>query len=205
MATTKTPAVGDPVLFEGLKHKITAIAGDRVQFASELQHTGTVQKPDGSLATKTQPHLTTVGLLADLKWDAGLGAWYMWGRVLSKGRHINCPHCTVDIGGKKQHLGCVRCDDRKVVAALRDEGVLPARKTRQPNAVPAGGEHLNLYKTLFHSGSVNWQQELGNVKRGEGLTTAAKSHAEKYKAEFVKPLADGYASPGANDSTAGEG
>jgi len=188
MATaTKKPAVGDPVFFEGFPHAITGVTADKVEFASLLTHTGPKTNADGSQTTVTVPRFRTLMNLADLQWDDDLGAWYVFGRVLCKGR------------------GGVGEDQRKIVADLRDRGLIPARSTRPRGMVPAGGEHLNLHKALFASKKgVNWRQEIDNIRRGEGLTMKAKECAAHYHELFKAPLADGYAYPGANDSPAGE-
>lgn len=170
----KTPAIGDPVFFEGLSHSIMDVTGTRVRFVSNLVH----ETPDGS-----KPRFETFAQLADLKWSDELGAWYLWGRLLGKGR------------------GGAGADDRAVVAELRDRGILPARSTRRNGQVPAGGEHANLCCTLFRSG-VDWRQEVAALRRGDGLSEVAKQAVAAYKVKFQAKLADGYAEPGADDSWA---
>lgn len=183
----RTPAVGDPVFFEGLPHRISAFAGARVEFVSELQHDAGERNAEGQFQARYVPRFRTVGIASELRWSDELRAWYLWGRVLCKGR------------------GGVGMDARLIVAELRDRGLLPARPTRKPGQGPAGGEQMNLYCCLFSptvdGTGVNWAQELANVKRGEGLSLHAQTRVAEYRERFRHKLARGYADPDANDSS----
>lgn len=179
---TKTPALGDPVFFEGLPHKITLIVGGLVEFSSEKLHEGTTLTRGNVRVPQTQPLFRTSANLADLRWSTELNAWYLWGRLLSKGR------------------GGVGTDERLIVAELRDRGLLPARETRPQGSGPAGGEHHNLHAALFRA-NINWAQELANVRRGDGLSANAQAAVTAYGARFKKKLTEGFADPDANDST----
>src|SRR5687767_864474 len=65
-----------------------------------------------------------VGLAADLEWDEEDGHWYLKGRLLSQ-------------------------SDRRLIAEMRDRGVLPSTsKTRKPGDVPMPEEHYDLHKTF---------------------------------------------------------
>lgn len=165
---TRTPAVGDPVVFEGLAHTITRIEGALFEIESELRH-------------GDKPRFRTVGNLADCLWSSRLGAWYVWGRVLCKGR------------------GGVGMDQRQVIAELRDHGVIPSRPTRERGQGPAAGEQHGLYCDLVAAG-VDWTQELGNLRRGEGLSDAAKACCAHHEHGFrSKRLNHGYATPNDGD------
>lgn len=116
------------------------------------------------------------GLLSDLRWDSDLGHWYLWGRCLSK-------------------------PDRALVAELRDRGLLPARRTRAPGSAPAGGEHLGLYRTLFHGRDTGfWRAAMDRLRAGGGLAEEVLGAIEDYKVVFKKKLVDGYAIVDADDS-----
>ncbi len=116
------------------------------------------------------------GLLDDLRWDDDLKSWYLWGRALAKA-------------------------DRAIVAELRDRGLLPARRTRTPGNPPAGGEHLNLYKTMFRGKLAGfWKSVLVTVRQGKDLPGDAMTAVAAYTEVFKQPLADGYAVADANDS-----
>lgn len=211
--TTATPKVGDPVIFEGLPHRITQVAyegspyhprrdsqrtttaeADRVFFESELPHT---RPGRGRRPPRTRARFRTQANLADLRWSDELGAWYLWGRLLGAGRGAQ-----VDAAGRVL-IPAPTLDERKVVAELRDRGLLPMRATRQPGSVPAGGEHVNLHLALFSKG-IDWAQELANVRRGEGLSENANAAIADYGERFRKRLTEGYADPDADDSK-GEG
>lgn len=168
-------AIGDPIIFEGQPSHIVGVVGGKVEFVSDLMHT----REDGTEV----PRFRTVASAADLLWSARLGAWYVWGRVLGKGR------------------GGVGVDQRRLFADLRDIGVIPSRPGRPFCVVPVAGEQHGLYCDLFvGSPGVNWEQELRNIRTGEGLTDAAKQcckdHAEGF---YAKRLNHGYASPNDGD------
>lgn len=167
------PTLGARVVFEGLPHRVTKIEGGRVVFASDLLH-------------ERVPRFETMAEVADLRWSDELGAFYLWGRVLGKGR------------------GGVGDDFRSVVIELRDREVLPARAKRRQGQAPAGGEHVNLYCALFCAG-VDWSRELAALRKSEPLSDAAKSAVAAYEKRFRAKLADGYAEPGAGDSWEAEG
>ena len=115
-------------------------------------------------------------VMNDLRWDDDLNCWYLWGRALAKA-------------------------DRAVVAELRDRGLLPARRTRTPGNPPAGGEHLNLYKTLFLGKPAGfWNSVLVTVRQGQDLPSDAVTAIATYTEVFKQPLIDGYAIVDANDS-----
>ena len=125
------------------------------------------------------PARKVTGLLSDLRWDDGCSCWYLWGRALAKA-------------------------DRRIVAELRDRALLPARKTRNPGNGPAGGEHLNLYKTLFRDRPAGfWNGALAEVRAGGELSAEAVSAIEDYKKRFKEKLVEGYADPDADDSEEG--
>ena len=116
------------------------------------------------------------GMFSDLRWDDECNCWYLWGRALAKA-------------------------DRRVVAELRDRGLLPARRTRTPGNAPAGGEHLNLYKSLFRDQPAGfWDGALGAVRSGGDLPAEAVAVIADYGERFKQKLADGYANPDADDS-----
>lgn len=122
------------------------------------------------------PNRRVTGVLNDLRWDDDLKSWYLWGRTLAK-------------------------SDRLVVAELRDRALLPARRTRTPGNPPAGGEHLNLYKTLFKDRLVGfWSVALSAVRSGGALPAEAVEAIEDYKIVFKQRLVNGYAVAYAVDS-----
>lgn len=162
------PTVGDEVMFEGLAHRIMDMAHGRVRFASEMMH-------------GAKPRFETIAAVADLRWSEDLQCWYLWGRLLGKGR------------------GDVGIDQRAVVSELRDRGLLPARATRRPGQAPAGGEHENLCCALFCKG-IDWSRELERLRRGAALTEAAQAAVADYASRFQRKLVSGYADPGADDS-----
>jgi len=174
--STQTPAVGDPVFFEGLPHRITAFAADKVEFASELQHQG----PNG-----TGPRFRTIANLADLRWSSRYAVWYLWGRLLSKSR------------------GGVGLEQRTIVAELRDRKLLGMRATRKEGQGPTGGEQLGMYYCLFSKSSINWQQEIANVRRGDGLSTAASAACGEFDVD--RKCKFGYASPEDGDPVGTKG
>jgi len=184
-ALPRVVAVKDLVLFEGLRHHVAQIGPLMVEIVSELKHRGLVTQPDGSSKMVEQPRFQTAAFIKDLRWSDELKGWYIWGRSLSKGR-----------GGALE-------DQRRLVLEMRDLGLIPARPGRMEGSAPAGGEHLNLHLALFANG-INWTQEIANVRRGDGLTTKAKSAVESYRKLFREKLTDGYAEPDVNDSY-GEG
>lgn len=164
---TRTPAVGDRVMFEGLMHKIAVLQDGKFEIHSLLMHT-----PGRGPA---RPRFITTGMLADLLWSNRLDAWYVWGRVLGKGR------------------GGVGEDQRSIVRELRDRNILPSRPTRDRGAPPVAGEQHGLYCDLFMN-QVGWQMEIGNVQRGEGLTERAKACCSDHEVGFkTKRLNHGYA------------
>lgn len=169
-----TPQVGDAVLFEGQPSRILQIIGDKVEFVSDLRHT----REDGTEV----PRFGTIAFVADLIWSSRLSAWYLWGRVLGKGR------------------GGVGANQRQIAAQLRDRGVIPSRLTRQFGQVPAAGEQHGLYCDLFHGTDVDWNQEMRNVSFGEGLSDKAKACCSAHVAGFkTKRLNHGYADPNDGD------
>lgn len=164
--TTKKAVVGDVVLFDGESHLIV----DTFERYSREKE-GLV-----TLVVFENPKTKVTALYADLRWNADLNSFYMWGRALRK-------------------------SDRVIVAELRDRGLLPARKTRTPGNPPAGGEHLNLYMTMFRNRPRQfWDAELASVRPGGDLSAEAQGAIEEYKVVFAQPLVDGYADPDANDS-----
>ena len=163
-----TPQVGDAVLYEGQPSRILKIVGDKVEFVSDLRHT----REDGTVV----PRFGTIAFLADMLWSSRLSAWYLWGRVLGKGR------------------GGVGEDQRRVAIELRDRGVVPSRLTRQLGQAPAAGEHHGLYCDLFHAKEVDWKQEMRNVSLDEGLSDNAKAACAEHRAGFkTKRLNHGFA------------
>jgi hypothetical protein len=179
----RQPKVGDPVFFECLDHTITDIEDGKVRFESALLNTKAGRVGwDSFPLPETRPRFRTTAILSDLHWDDELNAWYLWGRLLCKGR------------------GGVGVDQRVVIASLRDRGVIPGRPTRQIGSGPAGGEHQNLYKALFADSSIDWVQEIQSFGRGEGLSAKADAAVGEYKDRFKKKLVRGYAQPDINDS-----
>ncbi|KKN22948.1 hypothetical protein LCGC14_0909910 [marine sediment metagenome] len=115
-------------------------------------------------------------LASDQRWDDELGCWYSWGVVISKA-------------------------DRAIVAELRDRGLLPCRKTRTPGNPPAGGEHLNLFKALFHLKPAQfWNAAMAEVRKGGDLPVEAQAAVAAYTERYKQPLSEGYADPDADDS-----
>ena len=138
-----------------------------MEFASELTH----KTADGVEVARFR----TVANAADLLWSTRLGAWYVWGRVLGKGR------------------GKVGADQRRIAADLRDLGLIPSRATRQHQQIPAAGEQHGLFCDLF-SGEVNWADEMRNLRTGEGLSDSAKAQCSTHGAGFrSKKLNHGFA------------
>lgn len=115
------------------------------------------------------------GTVADLRWDDEAGAWYLWGRCLSHAQ-------------------------ARVVIVLRDRGYLPARDTRQPGHAPAGGEHLNLWLSLFKDSAIDWEAEVALAVVKKPLGPAAAAAIAAYEVRFQSKLARGYADPDADDS-----
>ena len=140
-------------------------------------------KDRGELVTLVifeNPLRKVTALLEDLRWDDECNCFYSWGRVLAHG-------------------------DNLVVAELRDRGLLPARKTRNPGNVPAGGEHLNLYKQLFRDrASGFWETALSAVRVGGSLPAVAQAAIKDYGVVFKEKLVDGYADPTFDDSVGEE-
>lgn len=174
-AIPTAPKIGDPVLFEGLPHRLVALVGDKVEFVSELMHT----REDGSQV----PRFRTVANLADMLWSSRLGAWYIWGRVLGKGRGAKDREGR---SGKVDLRGAVGEDQRALVAQMRDRGVIPSRPGRLVGSAPAAGEQHGLYCDLF-AGAVDWKQELRKLSYAEGLsdtaTAACKTHGQGFRSK----------------------
>lgn len=165
-----TPQVGQPVLCDGRRHIIidpVPVMGDET--AARFRAKGRVLFEDATVRV--------AALAAELRWSDELGAWYLWGRCLSKA-------------------------DRVLVAELRDRGLLVARTTRMPTMVPAGGEHLDLYLALVHGKPKGFlDQQLTPIRRGEPPTPALRAAAEDFAARWRGPHTDGYADPGDAPST----
>lgn len=159
--------------------------GDEVFFEGMRCRVAKIKGPelqfDSILQYNGKPRFQTLANVADMRWSDEFNAWYLWGRLLGKAR-----------GGLGE-------DERGVVIQLRDHGVIPARPNRRPGQYPAGGEHINL-QCLF-TGEVDWKAELAKVRRGQEISNAAKALVQEYQTRFRKKLVDGYASPGADDST----
>lgn len=206
-AGTQKPAIGAWVYHEGDWYNITQVApkgeeyqlrrdapqkkvaaADLVFFESEEIH---ARPSRGGRPVRARPRFRVRANLADLRWSDEFEAWYLWGRTLAKGK-----------GRIAEKAG--NPDQRRIVAELRDRGLLPGRATRQPGSVPAGGEHENLAMAMFCDTGINWEQELANVQRGDGLSENAHAAVANYAERFKRPLARGYAEPDANDSK-GEG
>ncbi len=133
-----------------------------------------------TLVVFENPKTKVTAVLSDLRWSADLSSFYMWGRALRK-------------------------SDRAIVAELRDRGLLPARKTRTPGNPPAGGEHMNLYMTMFRNRPPQfWDAELASVRPGGDLSATAVAAIADYTTTFKQKLVDGYADPDAGDSVGGE-
>ena len=166
--STKAPVIGDGVLCDGQDHIITNVR----------QHYSSNTGERADLVVFDNPQRSVTGLFSDLRYDADLDLFYLWGRCLSKAQRV-------------------------IVAELRDRNVLPARKTRTPGNVPAGGEHLNLWKSLF--GPVKrqtgfWEQELGALRSGGVLSPEAQGMVADYQVRFDRKLTEGYAQPDVDDS-----
>lgn len=162
----KKAGIGEAVLFDGNMHLIVDTMERYAQERKELV----------TLVIFENPAVKVTGMLEDLRWDAEMGCWYMWGRALAK-------------------------SDRAVVAELRDRGLLSARRTRNPGNAPAGGEHLNLYKTLFRSREQGFlDAALTQVRSGGDLPGEAVTAVAEYGTVFKQKLSEGYADPDANDS-----
>jgi hypothetical protein len=167
----KEPKIGDPVLCDGRQHLIT----DRKQrYASET----------GALVAAVlfeDPQYRVYALERDLRWDAALGSWYLWGR-------------------------CLSAEQMQVVVTLRDRGHLPARGTRQFGSAPAGGEHLNLYLALFAGKPRGfWTAAVAAAVTGTPLPSDVQGSVADYARRFAAPLPGGYADPDADDSFAPKG
>jgi hypothetical protein len=118
------------------------------------------------------------GLVRDLIYDPELGAWYLWGRVLSAAQVA-------------------------VVVELRDRGLLKARATRIPSSAPAAGEHHQLYLALFHNADHElWPAAMSSIRTGGGVPKDAAARIADLAKRFTKKLEHGYADRGADDSVA---
>lgn len=165
-----TPQVGQPVLCDGrFLRCIDPVPVMGEETAARFLAKGRVLFEDATVRV--------VALETDLHWSDELGAWYLWGRCLSKA-------------------------DRVLVAELRDRGLLIARTTRMPSMVPAGGEHLDLYLTLVQGKPAGFlEQQLAPVRRGEPPPPALRAAAEDFAARWQGPHTDGYADPDDAPST----
>lgn len=184
----KAPAVGDPVFFEGLPHRVAEVDAehDRVLIVSERIHDRVQKKMrDGSTVTVDRPAFMTVAVLSDLKWSSRYSLWYLYGRLLGKAR------------------GGIGDEQRLIVAKLRDRKLLAARPTRDRGSLPTAGEQLGLYYCLFSKPGINWRQEMANVERGEGLSQAAKEACAEFDTNI--PCKFGYANPEDGDPYATKG
>ena len=161
----------------------TPATGDAVLFLGQMHLImGTLKRYSNSeeklftLVVFENGNRKVTGRFDDRRWDADFGHWYMWGRNLAKA-------------------------DRVMVSELRDRGLLPARKTRQPGSSPAGGEHKNLYAALFHGRAEGfWKGEIDALRAGGDLSEEAAAAVADYKMLYAQQLVDGYADPDANDS-----
>lgn len=167
-STTQTPAVGDPVFFEGLPSKITRLNVElnKVEFVSDLTVTVPRNEPDGSTSLETKPRFRTVANLSDLLWSSRYNVWYLWGRLLCKSR------------------GSLGEEQRRVVAFLRDRKLLASRPTRDRGSYPTAGEQLGLYYCLFSKPGINWRQEVQNVERREGLSSEAAAACAEFDSDM---------------------
>lgn len=177
-------------LHRGESQKMTnrqAVVGDAVLFDGDMhlivdtmQRWSREQEELVTLVIFENPKTKVTALLVDLRWSDVLNSFYMWGRALRK-------------------------SDRTIVAELRDRGLLPARKTRTPGNPPAGGEHMNLYLTMFRNRPAQfWDAELASVRPGGDLSAEAVAAIADYTATFKQKLVDGYADPTFDDSVGEE-
>jgi len=168
--TSEAPKVGDRVLCDGEVCVVKEVVN---RFSSE---TG---EPVQALRYESD-RMKHYGLTRDLLYDSTLGAWYLWGRVLSASQIAT-------------------------VVELRDRGLLKARATRIPGSAPAGGEHHQLYLALFHGADHEfWPAAMSSIRTGSGVPTEAAKRIADLAKRFTKKLEHGYADRDANDST-GEG
>jgi hypothetical protein len=167
MANGQQPKIGDAVFCDGELLQVTAI---RQRYAQE---TGELVAACSFENAKVRHY----ALVRELRWDAELGAWHLWGRVLAH-------------------------DDAVTVRELRDRGLLPSRRTRMPGSAPAGGEHLDLHLALFHGRPRGWlRAELTAYVGGGEFSDEAKKRFAEFEARWHGPHADGYADPDAPPST----
>lgn len=165
------PKVGDKVLCDGetcvVREIVTRFASSTGEKVQALRY-----------ESETKKHY---GLAKDLLFDAELGSWYLWGRVLSPAQIAT-------------------------VVELRDRGLLKARATRNPGSAPAGGEHHPLYLALFHEADHEvWPAAMSSIRTGSGVPKAAASRIAGFAKRFTKKLPHGYADRGADDSRDEEG
>lgn len=153
----KIPKVGSTVLCDG---ELCMIRGFAAQKSATNRSMKEIGKFEGALLVAYESaRFLHKGRASDLRYDEELDLFYGWGRALSY-------------------------EQKAQIIRLRDQGKLPARKTRNLGNAPAGGEHLNLYKALFAE---------------PGPIDDAKIAA--YKKLFKLKLVEGYADPDTDDST----
>lgn len=168
--SSEVPQVGDRVLCDGEVCRVREVVS---RFSSE---TG---EPVQALHYEGE-RLKHYGLTRDLLYCPELGAWYLWGRVLS-------------------------AEQMAIVVELRDEKLLAARRTRRPGSVPAAGEHHQLYLALFHGADHElWPAALAEIRAGRDVPAAAAARIADLATRFTKRLPHGYADRDAADSI-GEG
>jgi hypothetical protein len=166
MTTPRTPVVGERVLCDGEYAEIKELATRFASTTGERIHA----------LYYANERLRHYGLVRDLIWCEHLGAWYLWGRVLSH-------------------------DQSRIVADLRDRGRLAARPSRRIGDVPAAGEHHQLYLALFHRQDHEfWPAEMTRVVRGQPFSAPAQAAADDLAERFTHKLEHGYADRDADDS-----
>lgn len=165
-ATSKAPKVGDTVICDGERCQITEMVG---RFSSTTGERVEALRYESA-------RMKHYGLVRDLLYCPTLGAWYLWGRVMS-------------------------ADQIATVVELRDRGLLAARATRTPGSAPAAGEHHQIYLALFNDAQPQlWRSAMTEIRGGRGVPADAAKRIADLAKRFTKKLEHGYADRDADDS-----
>lgn len=163
---SKIPKLGDVVLCDGEFCVILGFGGVKDSTSRSLKEVGVYENAmqiafEGPIrrhkCAKFERHAD--GEIAEvIRWDPEIEKFYLWGRALS-------------------------FEQKQDVIKMRDDGILPARKTRRRGMAPAGGEHMNLWKSLFQIPGPITGEKIGD-----------------YEDRFQHALTEGYAEPDLDDS-----